>query len=66
MKIYVHEGAGVYVGSVVVVCAKSRKTADKLIRKELDLFGLKDEQISIENINDLKTSSVIYSFNGDD
>ena len=64
-RIYIHEGKGVYIGSTIIAYASSRKTAEKIIREELDLLGLEKEELSISCKGKLKIPSIIYGENGD-
>ena len=48
MKIYIHEGNGHYVGSFVVVLAKNKSQAKKMIRSYLDNTGLLNEELDIK------------------
>lgn len=63
MKIYIHEGKGHFIGSKAIVLAKSRKTAEALIRQELDSSGLKKEVLNIRENEILP--GLIYFDNGD-
>ena len=47
MKLYIHEGLGHYVGSVVIVFSDNYETAYEIISKRLDDMGLNKENISI-------------------
>lgn len=64
-KIYIHEGEGYHIGSTIIVYADRRKSAEKLIRAELDLLGLPEEELSIVCKGKPKIPSIIYSDNGD-
>ncbi|HWL22306.1 MAG TPA: hypothetical protein VNR38_00900 [Ureibacillus sp.] len=61
MKIYKHEGKGIWLGSTIIVKAKDLETAKVMIRKELDENGLKDEPLDIEEV----TTDIIHVYNGD-
>lgn len=63
MRAYLHRGAGAWIGSAVLVFAKTRKHAEALIRVELDSSGLKSEKLEVEHIP-IKTG-VAYSYDGD-
>ena len=65
MKIYEHNGVGHYIGSHIVVLAKSKKTAVKMIRKELDESGLENEEIDDITTHLLDKPKVISSEDGD-
>ena len=64
MKIYKHTGPGHYIGSCVIVVAKSEESATKLIRGILDNMGLSDEVLNIETFK-IKDCAVIEECNGD-
>lgn len=66
MKVFIHTGKGHYIGSTVIVLAKSKKTAEKLIREALNDIGLSNEQLNVR-IGCLSTDKpqVIYSYDGD-
>lgn len=66
MKIYIHKGPGMYIGSVIIVTAKSRRKARALIRKQLKALGLNLEaaDISIVEVLELK-EGVVFAFDGD-
>lgn len=64
MKIYKHTGNGHYIGSVVIVTAKERQSAEQLIRVYLDSCGLQKEELDIEEI-DIEDIKIIHSDNGD-
>ena len=66
MKLFIHEGNGHYIGSTVIVWAENKDSAYKIIRKELNSMGLKDEEpfiIPIKLIS--KEPCVVYSNSGD-
>ena len=48
MKVYIHQGKGHYIGSVIVVAATNLKEAKELVRKELDSRFLKDEKLNMK------------------
>lgn len=66
MKVFIHTGKGHYVGSTVIAIAKSKKTAEKLIREALDEDGLTTEELDVSEVN-LEDSEpqVIHFDNGD-
>lgn len=64
MKIYIHEGKGFYIGSLVVVVTDSLQKAEILIRKRLDNMGLSSEALSITE-KDIINDVVVYEQNGD-
>ena len=63
LKIFVHMGAGHYVGSAVIVVAGTRPKAEELIRKELDDHGLEKEDFEITE-KEIETG-VVYVRDGD-
>lgn len=66
MKIYIHKGSGHYLGSVIVVASRNNAEAKELIRAELDLSGLKEEKVNIEETYAIgKEPWIIYSWDGD-
>ena len=64
MKIYIHEGPGHYVGSVVIVIANNYNDARDIISRRLDDMGLEKENLSIieKNIID---GQIVFCSNGD-
>lgn len=64
MKIYKHEGRGHYIGSAVIVTAKSREAAEEVIRGYLDSNGLASEALDVEEFK-IKDCEIIYAVNGD-
>jgi len=66
MRLFKHCGDGHHLGSVVIVWAGSKKTAEKMIRSELDSHGLSDEELNIEVLDELtRTPQLIYEDDGD-
>lgn len=63
-KLYLHEGAGHYIGSTVLVCAENIEDAEQLIRSELDSHGLPEEPLNIREMK-IQSNSVIISDGGD-
>lgn len=63
-KLYIHEGAGHYIGSTVIVCAENFEEAKKLIKQELIDWGLPNEELNVEEIQ-IKKNTTIYVCNGD-
>lgn len=63
-KLYIHQGEGHYVGSVVVAIAEDLDTAATLIRGELDKMGLFSEELDIVE-RDTESNSVVLSISGD-
>lgn len=61
MNIYKHTGKGHWIGSVVIVQAKTFKEAVLIIRKELDANGLISEKLNIQVV----TTQIIHVDNGD-
>jgi len=52
VKVYIHTGDGHYgMGSVIVVAAYNLPEAKKLVRDELDSFGLKDEKLKVKLVH---------------
>jgi hypothetical protein len=64
-KIFIHEGMGHYIGSVVIVVAKSEESATKIVRESLDSMGLCKEPIKELDVMEIQTSKVIYEKSGD-
>jgi len=64
LSIWIHEGPGHYIGSTIVVIAESEMSARLLIRQELILNGLEDEDIKLHR-KDIDKEYVILSQNGD-
>ena len=64
MKIYIHQGPGHYVGSVVVVVAESNELAERLVRVSLDTMGLSNEEILLTEFEN-KPNTIIYTQRGD-
>lgn len=64
MRIFIHEGNGHYIGSVVVVSAETISDAIELIEKYLIDNGLPDERLNIKEIK-INDTSIIYAQNGD-
>lgn len=62
--LWIHRGAGHYIGSSVLVCAENRIVAETLIRKQLDKVGLKNEPLEVSEVP-LQQNSVITWDNGD-
>lgn len=65
MKIYKHEGNGIYVGSCIVVVAKSKTTGKNIIRKILDNNGLRSEDIVDMEEIPIKHGEIVCQDNGD-
>ena len=63
-RLWIHEGNGHYIGSLVIVCADSREQAEALIRKELDDSGLRKERLDVHEA-ELESGKVIVSKDGD-
>lgn len=63
MRIYMHKGAGHYIGSVIIMIAEYESDAIETIRNELNKNGLIDEPLNITNC-EIKPG-IIYSDNGD-
>jgi hypothetical protein len=63
MKLYIYEGPGHYIGSVIIVASDNYETAYNIISKRLDEMQLYKENISIveKDIN----NGIIYSNSGD-
>lgn len=62
-KLYIHEGAGHYIGSTVIVCAENFEEAEKLIQQTLFDYGL-NEELNVNSIQ-IKKNTVVYVHNGD-
>ena len=54
MKLWIHEGKGHYIGSVVIVEAPDWESARLIVRAELDRSGLKDEPLAVKQLNVVK------------
>lgn len=66
MSIYVHEGRGHWIGSVVVVWASTSEQAVQIVRKYLDDNGLPQEAVSLRLASvDEPKPGIIYAQNGD-
>lgn len=66
MNIYIHNGAGHYIGPVVIVLAPSLAIAEAMIRQELDLVGLKEEELDVCQMGiGVSSTRLVYSYNGD-
>lgn len=63
-KIYIHEGTRHYIGSTVIVIAKSKKEATVLIKEQLDNMGLREEPIDIVETKNIEMNSIVYSNDG--
>lgn len=63
MKIYKHQGAGFYIGSLIIVIAEDMEMAEWLIKTELISIGLNDEELNITEA-EIK-QGVVHSENGD-
>ncbi|MBD2705516.1 hypothetical protein IC229_33200 [Spirosoma sp. BT702] len=65
-RLYVHEGKGHYIGSVVVVIAHSESEGWQLIRDYLDSNGLSEPVNMTKTVNLTSIhSELIYAQNGD-
>ena len=64
MGIFKHEGAGIWVGSYIVVVARDQEEAERLIRAELDSYGLVEEALEVVAV-DTSRHPIILSVNGD-
>jgi hypothetical protein len=64
MKLYIHEGPGHYVGSVVIVVSDNYETAYEIISKRLDDMGLNKENISIIE-KEIINNEIVFSKSGD-
>jgi hypothetical protein len=59
-KLYIHNGAGHYIGSRVIVCATCREDAESLIRNELDKAGLRDEPLNVTEAKFSKNMVILF------
>lgn len=48
LKLWIHRGEGVYVGSLVIVCAESKDEAEGIIRSQLDCSGITNEPLNVK------------------
>lgn len=64
MRVYIHRGAGFYIGSTVVVLAETKREARALIKEELKLMGL-GEELDIQESYPVTASMVVLADNGD-
>lgn len=64
MKIYIHEGPGYYVGSVVIVIANNYNDARDIISRRLDDMGLEKENLSIIEL-EIEDGKIIFCKSGD-
>jgi hypothetical protein len=64
MKLYIHEGPGHCVGSVVIVVSDNYETAYEIISKRLDDMGLNKENISIIE-KEIINNEIVFSKSGD-
>ena len=64
MKIYQHNGAGHYIGSMFTVIEQNSHDAELHISKLLLEHGLRDEKLNIKTIP-LKQGTVITAVDGD-
>lgn len=64
MKIYIHEGPGHYVGSVVIVIANNYNDARDIISRRLDDMGLEKENLSIIEL-EIEDGKIIFCKSGD-
>ena len=64
LPIWIHTGAGHWVGSAVIVCADNKATAAAMIREELDKRGLGKEPLDIKKYPTAK-NAVIHCDSGD-
>ena len=65
MKLYKHQGAGHFIGSVVLVVANSTSEAVDMIRKELDEYGLSKETVDIVEEINILPDTVVHVDDGD-
>lgn len=64
MRVYIHEGAGHYIGSAAICFAESLEQAQALIRQRLDEAGLRDEPLNIRDYR-ADVPGVIFFDSGD-
>lgn len=65
MRIYIHHGAGHYIGSKVIVLATNHQQAIDMIRKQLGESGLKNEEIKHLVVVEIDKPCIVLSDNGD-
>jgi hypothetical protein len=64
MTLYIHEGCGHYIGSLVVCFAKTDEQAAQIVREYLDSHGLPKEPLNIRIANDYECG-IVYAQDGD-
>lgn len=63
MRIYKHTGKGHWIGSAVIVQAKDKAHARRMITKELRRMRLEDEELNIELVP--KNQNIVHVDDGD-
>jgi hypothetical protein len=58
-SLWIHRGAGHYIGSLVIVCAENKGDAEAIIREQLDKCGLKDEPLEVTEAAFSKNSVIV-------
>ena len=58
-SLWIHHGAGHYIGSLVIVCAENKGDAEAIIREQLDKCGLKDEPLEVTEAVFSKNSVIV-------
>lgn len=58
-SLWIHRGAGHYIGSLVIVCAETKGDAEEIIREQLDKSGLKDEPLEVTEAIFSKNSVIV-------
>lgn len=67
MKIFKHKGKGHYIGSCIIIAAKSLEQAKAYVRVVLDRMGLDTEAVDVEEIKISRKAPItdIYLHSGD-
>ena len=58
-SLWIHRGAGHYIGSLVIVCAENKTDAETIIRDQLDKIGLKEEPLEVTEVVFSKNSVIV-------
>ena len=65
MNLFIHEGGGHYIGSVVICLAKTEEQAKEIVRKYLDDNGLPKEALNVREFAHDYEPGIVYAQNGD-
>jgi len=63
-SLWIHKGAGHYIGSLIIVSADSKETAEIIMREKLDSAGLKSEPLEVKPLEVKENFTLIFD-NGD-